>query len=80
MKKLGFLLLAFFLCFPFVGSAQNVETEDFDSLVAKFNAECPITSGENWALASFAIAGDTVLIERHRQREAPVGKGTEQLR
>ena len=63
MKKLGFLLLAFFLCFPFVGSAQNVETEDFDSLVAKFNAECPITSGENWALTSFATAGDTVLIE-----------------
>lgn len=63
MKKLGFLLLAIFLCFPFVGSAQNVETEDFDSLVAKFNAECPITSGENWAITSFATAGDTVLVE-----------------
>lgn len=63
MKKLGFLLLALLLCFPFVGSAQNVETEDFDSLVAKLNAECPITSGENWALTSFATAGDTVVVE-----------------
>lgn len=63
MKKLGFLLLAIFLCFPFVSSSQNVETEDFDSLVVRLNAECPINSGENWALTSFATVGDTVQIE-----------------
>lgn len=63
MKKLGFLLLAITLSLPFFSSAQEVDAEDFDGYIAKLNTECPIGNGENWALLSFAVAGDTVVAE-----------------
>ena len=65
MKKLGLLLIVLALSIPLCGYAQEVEDEDedFETYVARLNAECPIQSGEHWTLLSFAEAGDIVVVE-----------------
>ena len=63
MRTFRFLLLAIVMLCPLAGMAQDEEIVDFDSYLVQLNAECPINSGENWALMSFATSGDTVIVE-----------------
>jgi hypothetical protein len=64
MKLLQSLLTALALLASTSAFAQEtVKTESFDDFVARINAECPINSGGNWSIESFATASDTAMVE-----------------
>ena len=63
MKKSGFLSVLILLLVPICGLAREAENETLDDYVAHLNAECPISSGDNWVLRSFETRGDTVIVD-----------------
>lgn len=64
MNKYQFSLWVALLLFPLWGFAQeDIEIQDVDSCVTRFNSQCPISCGDDWTINSVTADRDTVWVD-----------------